>query len=225
MKKRMGMLIAVVCAAFLMAAAVGKGVKAETLGAADQPDQVVRAPSDGRIKAASTMTVDSLSATKVGIEFNDGTYEKEVQLMNRSGKVISTDTCWSYSSFNLKKNTVYYIRYREMDYDYYSGQTYYSSWSGKLGFCTAKFSLKLKKGRKIKYKAPKVAGVKSFRIYVSTKSGSKYKKVKTLKPGKSFKLKKFRGKKIKKYKTYYWYATAKVNGSYVRCLAGYWRVY
>ena len=225
MKKRMGMLIAVVCAVFLMAAAAGKDVKAETLGAAEQPDQVVSAPSDGRIKAASTMTIDSLSPTRVGIEFDDSTYEKEVQLMNRSGKVISTDTCWYYSSFNLKKNTVYYIRYREMDYDYDSGQTYYYSWSGKLGFCTAKFSLKLKKGRKIRYKAPKVAGVKNFRVYVSTKSGSKYKKVKTLKPGKSFKLKKFRGKKIKKNKTYYWYATAKVNGSYVRCLAGYWRVY
>ena len=132
------------------------------------------------------------------VEFNDGTYEKQVQLLNRSGKVIKTDTCYTYTTFSLSKNTVYYVRYREMDYDYASGQTYYSSWSGKLGFCTAKFKLSLiRKGRKVKYKAPKVAGVKSFRIYVSTKSGSKYKKVKTLKPGKSFKIKKFRGKKIK----------------------------
>ena len=226
MKKRIGMLIAVVCAAFLIAAAAGKDAKAESLGAANQPDQVVSAPSSGKIKAASSMSIDSLTTTDVGVEFNDGTYEKQVQLLNRSGKVIKTDTCYTYTTFSLSKNTVYYVRYREMDYDYASGQTYYSSWSGKLGFCTAKFKLSLiRKGRKVKYKAPKVAGVKSFRIYVSTKSGSNYKKVKTLKPGKSFKIKKFRGKKIKKYKNYYWFATAKVNGSYVRCLSGYWWVY
>ncbi len=225
MKKQIGMIIMTFCVVMLLAFALPGMANAESLGKADAPSQVADVAAPGRIQAKSTMTISSLRPNFVSMDFSDNNNTKEIQLLNKSFQVVQTTSCMIYGSFSLKKNQVYYLRFREKAYDYNTHTYVYSGWSGTKGICTVNYSLKLK-GGKVRYKAPKVKGVKKFKIYLSKKSGSGYKKIKTLKPGKSFSFKKFKGKKIKKYKNYYYYSIAKAkNGANLICPAGYWWVY
>ena len=226
MKKQLGMFVMTACMAVFLAFSLPGMAKAESLGVADQPAKVAEVAAPGTLNASSViMKIGTLSPTYVSLEFNDSTYEKEIQLINRFYKVVKTTTCYTYGSFSLAKNNIYYLRFRLRAYDYNTGSYVYGDWSGRRGICTVGYSLKLT-GGKVRYKAPKVKGVKNFKIYLSKSSGSKYKKIKTLKPGKSFKFNKFRGKKLKKNKKYYYYSIAKAkNGLNFLCPAGYWWIY
>lgn len=71
------------------------------------------------------------------------------------------------------------------------------------------------KSRKVKIKTPKVAGIKNYKIYMSTKKNSGWKKIKTLKPGKAITISRFKGKSFKYYKNYY-YKIVPNKGQYYR---------
>lgn len=130
----------------------------------------------------------------------------EMSLYDANQNQIQTTTCFSTAWFNgLKKNKLYYYRIRGL---MSNGGTYtpVTEWSAYKAFATLKPKVKLtsKKSKTVSFKIPKVAGVKKFNIYMSTKKNKGYKKIKTIKPGKTFKISKFKGKAFKYYKNYYY---------------------
>lgn len=128
----------------------------------------------------------------------------EVGLYNASKKLVKTKICKSYASFSgLKKNRLYYYRVRGLD----SGRVPVTGWSVYRAFTTMGVTPKLvsNASRTISFKAPKISGVKSYTLYLSDKSNTKgFKKVGTIKPGKTIKVSKFKGKAFVYYKDYYY---------------------
>lgn len=214
MRKQISLVLMTICAAVLIVVALPGIAKAESLKKVDVSTKTVGASEPGTIKAKYNWGLYDLGYDYAKIQFGDSYYRKEVQLLDQSGtKVVKTTSATYLASFSVKKNKVYFVRFREV----YSNGTK-SAWSGKISFCTMKLGRKLKSGKKIRFKVPKVKGVKKFKIYMSTKLDSGYKKIKTLKPGKSFKVGKFRGKKFKFYKNYYYWPRAVLkNGWTVYC--------
>lgn len=136
---------------------------------------------------------------------SSNSYQYEVQLLDYTKKkVIAQDNCALYAFFNLKKNQYYYYRVRATAYDY-TQRSYVpvSDWSYGYGINTAICTAKLS-GKNVKIKVPKVKGVKKLSLYMSTNSDKGYKKVKSVKPGKTVLVSKFKKKKLKKRKTYYY---------------------
>ncbi len=214
MRKQISLVLMTICVAVFMVVALPGIAKAESLVSVDMPAKVIDVSEPGTIQAKYSWGLYSLSYKEVSIYFGDTSCVKEVQLLDKSGtKVVKSTTTNSYlASFSVSKNKVYYVRHRQV----YNGKK--GSWSGKIGFCTMKLGRSLKSGKKVRFKAPKVKGVKKFKVYMSTSLNSGYKKIKTLKPGKSFKIGKFRGKKFKNYKDYYYWPRAVLkNGRTVLC--------
>ncbi len=142
----------------------------------------------------------------ITLNFGNSDY-KEVQLLTRGGALKESTKCYSSAYFyGIKSNTLYYCRYRYIDY-YGDAIT---EWSSKKPCALFNVSVKLSRG-KVRFKVPKVKGIKKFKIYMTTTSGSGYRKIKTLKPGKSFRVSKFKGKKFKYYKNYYYRVDAITN--------------
>ena len=166
-----------------------------------------------RTKAATVKTRVSFiseNGADVSIEHSpacDSGSRYEVVLYNLNKKKVASTTCSFYAAFQgvLKKNKVYYYRTRIIDYK--SGEAV-TKWSAYHPFTTIqakKYALKLKskKKRTVYVKVPKVKGVSSFNIYVSTKIDSGFKKAKGAKPGQKVTLSKCKGKRIAAGKTYY----------------------
>lgn len=144
---------------------------------------------------------------------SSNSYRYEVQVLNYKKKVVAQDTCYTYAFFTLKRNQLYYYRVRALAYDY-SKEAYVpvSSWSYGHGINTAVCTVKLS-GKKIKIKVPKVKGVKKFTVYMSTNKESGYKKVKTVKSGKTVTVSKFKKKAFKRGKYYYYNIASNKNQS------------
>lgn len=80
----------------------------------------------------------------------------------------------------------------------------YTPWSNSVYFSTAQYKLKqVGKTKKAKITTPKVAGISKYTVYMSLKKNGGYKKVKTVKAGKSITVSKFKGKALKAKKNYY----------------------
>lgn len=141
-------------------------------------------------------------------------YNYEVQVLDyKKKKIVAKDTCSLYAFFTLKRNQLYYYRVRALSYDYSKGAYVpVSSWSYGHGINTAVCSVKLS-GKKIKIKVPKVKGVKKFTVYMSTNQKTGYKKVKTVKAGKTVVVSKFKKKAFKKGKNYYYNIASNKNQS------------
>lgn len=154
-----------------------------------------------------TAQITYLSETGVGISINnpDSDYV-EVQIRDYKGKVVKTSYNISYSSFSLSKNKLYSFRFRRVYYSYSDGKYIpISDWSNSPSFTTAKYKVsQVGKSRKVKIKTPKVAGIKNYKIYMSTKKKSGWKKIKTVKAGKAITVSRFKGKSFKYYKNYYY---------------------
>ena len=100
----------------------------------------------------------------------------------------------------LKKNQLYYYRVRATSYNYSTGQYVpVSNWSYGYGINTGVCTVKLS-GKKVRIKTPKVKGVKKFTLYMSTNRTKGYKKIKTVKSGKTITVSSFKKKSFKKYK-------------------------
>lgn len=155
----------------------------------------------------------SSSGTSARIAVSAAGEYAEVALMNNKGETVKTYVCsvrnqsGSAYFYDLKKNTLYYYAIRLVTYDSTSPSRYaaVSEWSAKKAFTTAKYTVK-QVGRKkaVSIKCPKIKGIKKYTIYMSAKEKSGYKKVGTVKPGKSLKVSKF-NKKAFKYKKNYYY--------------------
>lgn len=151
----------------------------------------------------SYMTPDK---TYVGIQVVYNGDWTQVGLFDVYGNLVASDVCASYATFNgLSRNKIYYYRARTVAYNYQTG-TYdaTSGWSGAKAFSTINYSLKAVKGKKaFTVKAPKVKGVKNYKVYMSKKRDTGFKKAKTIKAGKKIKITKYNKKAFKFYQYYY----------------------
>lgn len=71
----------------------------------------------------------------------------------------------------------------------------------KVPFVIAQYQLsQVGTGRKVRIKMPKISGVKSYKVYMSYKKDRAWKKLKTVKAGKSIVVSKFKGKALARNK-------------------------
>lgn len=137
----------------------------------------------------------------------------EVILYDNKGKKVTTKTAGKYSSsvsFDKMKDKVYSVKARS--FMTWNGQKYYSDWAQIYCLNQARIKSAKVKGSTLKLSWGKVDGATGYRIYVSTKKGSGFKKAATVGKNKtSFTLKKFRGKKFSSKKTYYVYVETVCN--------------
>lgn len=157
------------------------------------------------------MSSDMKSAS-IQVDYKeDGINGFEVELCNANLQHVATDTCSFYASFDgLKKNKLYYYRVRGLDYD-----TPVTDWSVYKAFFTpnVKANLASKTSKTVVIKPPKIAGIKNYTLYMSTKRDSGYKKVGVIKPGKSKAVSKFKGKAFAYYANYYYRLVPKLKKS------------
>lgn len=123
----------------------------------------------------------------------------------------STYPSSSFTASKISNNVVYTAQVRVKD------KYGWSPWSDKAYLFTQPMLTKKTKATngKLTIAWGKINGATGYQVFVSNKEKSGYKKVATLKSTKSsYALKKFKGKKISKSKTYYAYivATKKVGG-------------
>lgn len=147
--------------------------------------------------------INSVYPGSVSIYCTGDGYYKDVQLLDYKKKVIKTNSYVNnITSFSFKKNRVYYFRWRYND----SYNKVYGKWSGLKKFTDYEPKMTLStRSRCATIKVPKSkgSGITKVIIQASTKEKSGYKNIKTLKPGKKYKFKKFKKKGLKAGKTYY----------------------
>lgn len=134
----------------------------------------------------------------------------QVQLCSSSRKVLATEEGSNMVSvsYPIRKNEVYYYRVRGICTDSETGKTAYGSWTKYKAFSTIVLKpvmVKKGSGRFIRVKCPKLPEVvRNVKVMLSTKKNKGYKKVASVKSGKTSKvIKKFRKKKFAYYKGYY----------------------
>lgn len=150
-----------------------------------------------KASAGQKFSVDRISpyGTSVTLNLAKSSERTEVELSDSNGKVVDTKTYYKgakYGNFlSLKKNKAYTVRYRSVD----GVGDPISGWSKKIGFVTLNVEVKqVGKSMKASYKIPKIKGVKKFKVLISKKEKSGFKKVTTVKPGKKVILSKCYGK-------------------------------
>ena len=111
----------------------------------------------------------------------------------------------TYFSY-LKKNRLYYYQIRETRTAAYPWEEDFTGeWTKKVPFVIAQYQLsQVGTGRKVRIKMPKISGVKSYKVYMSYKKDRAWKKLKTVKAGKSIVVSKFKGKALARNKKYYY---------------------
>ncbi len=130
----------------------------------------------------------------------------QFQLMNYKGKSLySTTTTSTSASVDPFKKGIF-TKARVRAYITVGNTNLYGAWSSYSYNASSK-SVKAKRssnGKKITLKWSKIKGAVGYRVYISTKNGSGYKKVKAFgKNKKSCTITKCGKKKLKKGKTYY----------------------
>ena len=185
MKKSIGIIVAALAFCMLF------GVSAKVEAAA--------APKSVKVAYISS------DRTDVSIELpSRADYGYQVALYNANKKLIATDLCSFYASFEnkIRPNKVYY--YRARVYDRWNTKAV-SGWSKLQAFSTAKYSLaQAGKTRAMYFKAPKITGVKYYKVYMSAYRDKGFKLLKKVKLGKKYKLTKTPKKKGFSYNKYYY---------------------
>ena len=129
----------------------------------------------------------------------------DMRVLNNKGNVVEVSeqnggiTYFSY----LKKNRLYYYQIRETQTSAYPWEEDFTGeWTKKVSFVIAQYQLsQVGTGRKVRIKMPKISGDK---VYMSYKKDRAWKKLKTVKAGKSIVVSKFKGKALARNKKYYY---------------------
>lgn len=150
-----------------------------------------------------------LRANSIRFYFDYPQIEKEVQIFNYKGTKIQDKVFTSGWTFTLPKNSVYTFKAFVIDPSTNEKELKATKKFATAAPCKVKFK---KKGPKFVFKTYKGSGIKNYALYVST-NGKTYKKVKTIKAGKKYTMKKFRKKKLKKNKLYYYKLLVNNNAS------------
>lgn len=132
------------------------------------------------------------------------------KILTRNGKKVKAKGTTTYMSFSAKvpSNQVYKLMVR--GYSQPGGKKFYGPWYKKTIVPEPKMNkAKLVKGTKVKLSWRKVKGATKYVVYASTSRNKGYKKVATVKKNKnSVVISKVKGKKLKKYKSYYFQVQA-----------------
>lgn len=144
----------------------------------------------------------------------------EVKLYDNKKLKKTLNLTSNIARLSVKNNIVYKVRVRS--YVTYNGKKCYSSWSEI--YCLNQPMMKQLKlsGNKLQLKWDKVAGATQYKVYMSTKPNSGYKKVATVSKGKnSCTVKKLGNKKLSSKKKYYVYVEAICNKSGTKNTSGF----
>lgn len=210
MKKSFGMLAVVFAFCMLFAVSVkvdAAGLASEFKAGTAEGDLSVRTQdvSAGQIAITGMAANRSWINVTVNRTYNNnytcnqvrvtlnGKVVKEGYMVNSAGYPITT--C---GITGLKKNKVYKV-YARTAVAKSNGTIAYSKWSAAKTVVTATYKgnkISSKSAKGFWLKAPKISGVKNYKVYIK-KGNGKYKKVKTIKPGKKVKITKFKGKSFK----------------------------
>lgn len=130
----------------------------------------------------------------------------QFQIQDYKGKTLMTqDTVYSNASVNPLKKDVF-TKVRARAYILVNNKRVYGAWSpyDYNATCSSIRVIRSANRKKITLKWKKIKGASGYAVYVSTKSGSGYKKLKTLGAKKTtYTFTKFKGKKLSKNKRYY----------------------
>lgn len=154
----------------------------------------------------------------------DGQWTR-IGIFDSKDRLIATKDALSYATISgLQKNKVYYYRAQTISGN---GGVATSGWSSPKAFSTlmdTKVKLQAVKGKRAcTLKLPKLTGLKNYTVYISKKSDTGFKKVKTVKPGKKIKITKYKKKSFKLGQTYYFKITQKTSKN-ITC-ANYFKGY
>lgn len=136
----------------------------------------------------------------------------EVYLYNAKGKKKKTiDNANNFGTSTTFKSvkTTDTVFVQVVPYILINGVKKYGDASDKIISIGAPTPKASKSGSGVKISWTKVPNAKKYEVYMSTSAQKGYKKIKTLKSNKtSFVLTKFKGKKLQRYQTYYYYVKA-----------------
>lgn len=157
----------------------------------------------------NNFAVSYVGSTYVGFKFAlpYNNIQADVALYE-NGRLVGKARGTSAASidYKVKKNKTYFYRVRPV----YQGK-YVGKWSVRKAFSTIVLKLQQKYSgtSTLKVTVPKMSGVKSVSLQMSTKKDRGFKTWKTVKPGKARSCRRINGKYFEDYKTYY--IRAKVN--------------
>ena len=213
MRASLGLLAVIFCLCMAMTtkveAAQLEGHLSTSAGSAAGEVRVLDVPANSFNIYAMTVKRDMVGI-QVNHTYSDLISYNQVGLFDISGKnLLDTfvikrgETRVAFK--NLKKNKIYTYSVRTVQPNF---ETYtwdpVSSWATRKTFTTATYTgKKIGKAKGFSIKVPKISGIKYYYVYISKKSTSGYKKVKTVKPGKKVNITNYRGKKFKTWQNYY----------------------
>ena len=188
----------------LMSILISFPVQAQTTNQKQAKATVQYASIPAKVETSSSgdifITVKNIS--------DDYRADYDMRVLNSKGNVVEVSeqnggiTYFSY----LKKNRLYYYQIRETLTSVYPWEEDFTGeWTKKVPFVIAQYQLsQVGTGRKVRIKMPKISGVKSYKVYMSYKKDRAWKKLKTVKAGKSIVVSKFKGKALARNKKYYY---------------------
>ena len=188
----------------LMSILISIPVQAQTINQKQAKVTVQYASIPAKVETSSSgdifITVKNIS--------DDYRTDYDMRVLDSKGNVVEVSeqnggiTYFSY----LKKNRLYYYQIRETRTAAYPWEEDFTGeWTKKVPFVIAQYQLsQVGTGRKVRIKMPKISGVKSYKVYMSYKKNKAWKKLKTVKAGKSIVISKFRGKALARNKKYYY---------------------
>ena len=185
----------------LMSILISFPVQAQTINQKQAKVTVQYASIPAKVETSSSgdifITVKNIS--------DDYRADYDMRVLDIKGNVVEVSeqnggiTYFSY----LKKNRLYYYQTRTAAYPWEEDFT--GEWTKKVPFVIAQYQLsQVGTGRKVRIKMPKISGVKSYKVYMSYKKDRAWKKLKTVKAGKSIVVSKFKGKALARNKKYYY---------------------
>lgn len=188
----------------IMSILISFPIQAQTINQKQAKATVQYASIPAKVETSSSgdifITVKNIS--------DDYRADYDMRVLNNKGNVVEVSeqnggiTYFSY----LKKNRLYYYQIRETRTAAYPWEEDFTGeWTKKVPFVIAQYQLsQVGTGRKVRIKMPKISGVKSYKVYMSYKKDRAWKKLKTVKAGKSIVVSKFKGKALARNKKYYY---------------------
>lgn len=188
----------------IMSILISFPVQAQTINQKQAKATVQYASIPAKVETSSSgdifITVKNIS--------DDYRTDYDMRVLDSKGSVVEVSeqnggiTYFSY----LKKNRLYYYQIRETRTAAYPWEEDFTGeWTKKVPFVIAQYQLsQVGTGRKVRIKMPKISGVKSYKVYMSYKKDRAWKKLKTVKAGKSIVVSKFKGKALARNKKYYY---------------------
>ncbi len=188
----------------IMSILISFPIQAQTINQKQAKATVQYASIPAKVETSSSgdifITVKNIS--------DDYRADYDMRVLNNKGNVVEVSeqnggiTYFSY----LKKNRLYYYQIRETRTSAYPWEEDFTGeWTKKVSFVIARYQLsQVGTGRKVRIKMPKISGVKSYKVYMSYKKDRAWKKLKTVKAGKSIVVSKFKGKALARNKKYYY---------------------